>query len=70
MKCPPPTWSVGQCVNHPGHLDEPPLFPAGCGTVLAVLPCCTADGYSYLVKCDKTNMILPVTFDDADLTCA
>jgi hypothetical protein len=67
-KCPESTFKAGDCVNHPAHLDSPPLFAAGCGCIVAVLPCNTADGYSYLLKCDATGLILPVTFDDCELT--
>lgn len=59
-------FSVGQKVNHAAASDG--KFPAGAGTVESVTPWNTGDGYSYQVRCDKTNKVLPVNFKESELT--
>jgi hypothetical protein len=63
-----PKFKVGQKVNHAASSDG--SFPAGTGTVSSVTPWNTGDGYSYQVKCDVTNKVLPVNFKESELSPA
>jgi hypothetical protein len=58
-----PKFAVGAHVDHAKGTN----FPAGCGTITEVLPWNTTDGYTYKVRCDKTQNVLPVSFKETDL---